>query len=265
MHAVRLVSHMYWPGKAQFALDEDTYDYWTIFAVESGSFAYRIGDSEGRAGFGDLAVCPPRVPFHRQVVEPLSFHFLHVEPADARIAGGVEGRRVEGGRYTLADSGRLIRNYELMRGAGRRSEDERLTLRQHAVNDIWLLALLERDEPPGGEEAVCPTSGDAAMDQARAYMLEHACELLQLRELAALLQLTPVQLTRRFRAAFGMTPIDYVTELRLERVCRLLQDTSLSLEQIAPQCGYENGYYLSRVFTKKKGISPSRYRKLCQV
>lgn len=73
----RLVSHVYWHRKERFALEQDSYSNWTMFAVEDGRFAYRIGERSGEAGFGDLVICPPGTAFHRRTLSPLSFHFVH--------------------------------------------------------------------------------------------------------------------------------------------------------------------------------------------
>ncbi|MEK8130416.1 AraC family transcriptional regulator [Paenibacillus filicis] len=288
MQSVRLISHKYWHRKHQFALEHDIYTYWTMFVPEEGSFGFRIGEHAGEAGVGDVVICPPQVRFHRQVVEPVSFHFLHLEletgrqevearEGDMEDAGipsfwsfglGGMAQRITSlaGCWTFQDKQRLASTCRLLHEQAAGFGQTRDLLKTHAVNDLWLWTLLERmPQSPELPNASLPSSGDSVMDRARAYILEHACEELNLRGLAGQLQVTPVQLTRRFRAAFAVTPMDFVTELRLSRTCRLLEETSLSLEQIAPQCGYENGYYLSRIFTRKKGMTPSAYRRLHRV
>ncbi|WP_187355560.1 helix-turn-helix transcriptional regulator ['Paenibacillus yunnanensis' Narsing Rao et al. 2020] len=45
--------------------------------------------------------------------------------------------------------------------------------------------------------------------------------------------------------AFLINPSGFVSALRIERTCRLLGETRLSLDRVAEQCGYENGFYLS--------------------
>jgi transcriptional regulator GlxA family with amidase domain len=70
-----------------------------------------------------------------------------------------------------------------------------------------------------------------------------------------------VQFTRRFRATYGVTPIEYLTSVRINLAQRLLIHTDLTLEAIADQMGWSSGYYFSTVFTKHTGISPGRYRR----
>jgi transcriptional regulator GlxA family with amidase domain len=62
-----------------------------------------------------------------------------------------------------------------------------------------------------------------------------------------------------------MTPSDFVRSLRIRKAAGLLLDTDLTLNEIAASCGYENSFYLSRVFAQSIGVSPSKYREINQV
>jgi len=53
----------------------------------------------------------------------------------------------------------------------------------------------------------------------------------------------------------------YVRQLRFERACDLLRNTSKSLWQIAAEVGYDNPDYFLRAFKKETGISAGKYRK----
>ena len=70
-----------------------------------------------------------------------------------------------------------------------------------------------------------------------------------------------VHFVRMFRAATGYTPHNYVLKLRMDRVRELLASTTLSLTDIALECGFSSHSHLSRVFRKGLGASPSEYRR----
>nr|WGD99094.1 helix-turn-helix transcriptional regulator [Bacillus safensis] len=57
-----------------------------------------------------------------------------------------------------------------------------------------------------------------------------------------------------------MTFKEYVTACRLDKIKRLLIDSSLSLKEITYQAGYTDPNYVSRVFKKMVGCSPKEYR-----
>lgn len=68
-------------------------------------------------------------------------------------------------------------------------------------------------------------------------------------------------LSRLFEDAFGLRPIEYLQQYRLHRAALLLERTDTSLECIARECGFSGRSYLSAVFTKHHGESPTAYRK----
>jgi transcriptional regulator GlxA family with amidase domain len=82
-----------------------------------------------------------------------------------------------------------------------------------------------------------------------------------MKRIADNLGLKPSDLTRRFRLEYGVAPIEYATNLRLEEAKKLLLETDYTLDTIASLCGYENGSYLGRVFRSKVGINPSDFRR----
>jgi transcriptional regulator GlxA family with amidase domain len=103
---------------------------------------------------------------------------------------------------------------------------------------------------------------DVLMDKVKLSLDELACEKLSLAELAAIYQISPSRLTRRFQASFGITPMAYITYSRLQKAKSYLEKTDYTLEHIAELCGYDNSYYFSKVFSNYYKLPPSQYRKL---
>jgi transcriptional regulator GlxA family with amidase domain len=65
---------------------------------------------------------------------------------------------------------------------------------------------------------------------------------------------------RRFRAATGQSPMDYVQTLRIEEAKQELETGDAATDDIALSVGYEDPTYFRRLFKKRTGITPSRYR-----
>ncbi len=63
-----------------------------------------------------------------------------------------------------------------------------------------------------------------------------------------------------FRKGQGCPPVEYFNQLKIQRACRLLELSDLSVRSIASECGYSDPYYFSRLFKKVMGISPREYR-----
>ncbi|MNR13206.1 HTH-type transcriptional activator Btr [compost metagenome] len=100
------------------------------------------------------------------------------------------------------------------------------------------------------------------MEEAAERLHAQATSSCIMKDIAQDLGLTQVQFTRRFKKSTGMLPIDYLTSLRIQKVQQLLLDSDMTLVQIAGQCGFENEFYLSRVFKKRMQVTPSSFRKL---
>lgn len=66
---------------------------------------------------------------------------------------------------------------------------------------------------------------------------------------------------RHFKAQTGMAPIQYLLDLRIRKAKSLLTQTTLPVQTIAQNCGFENPLYFSRMFNKRTGSSPSQARK----
>ncbi|MFT6121698.1 MAG: transcriptional regulator GlxA family with amidase domain [Oleiphilaceae bacterium] len=68
--------------------------------------------------------------------------------------------------------------------------------------------------------------------------------------------------TRRFRQALGMTPNQYLQDLRIENGRDLLKTTDLTVQDVAENVGYKDTAYFSRVFKTKVGLTPTDYKKM---
>lgn len=84
-------------------------------------------------------------------------------------------------------------------------------------------------------------------------------EPLNLERLAALARISPSQLERDFARLFGMTPQDFLTNVRMEHALALL-DQDLSIAEIAYKCGYADQSAFTRRFRLTVGATPREYR-----
>ena len=66
---------------------------------------------------------------------------------------------------------------------------------------------------------------------------------------------------RVFKQCYGISPLQYVTELRMTRIKNLLRDTDYPVSRIADMAGFESLGYFSRCFKNNAGVSPRAYRR----
>jgi AraC family transcriptional activator FtrA len=86
-------------------------------------------------------------------------------------------------------------------------------------------------------------------------------EPLRIGELARLAAMSERTFMRRFRAATGLSPADWITRARVDRARELLESTALPIDHIAERCGLGSPTTLRHHFRKKVGVSPADYRK----
>ncbi len=85
---------------------------------------------------------------------------------------------------------------------------------------------------------------------------------ISIRSIADDLGLDRSYLHRIFKAATGSSLQEYLLDLRIRKACDLLLQTDLPVSVIALSVSYEDTLYFSRLFKRKKGVSPTQYRAL---
>jgi transcriptional regulator GlxA family with amidase domain len=72
--------------------------------------------------------------------------------------------------------------------------------------------------------------------------------------------LTPRTFKRRFQAATGYAPLDYVQSLRIEEAKQMLEAGDAPIDAVAGEAGYAEPAAFRRIFKRATGISPLQYR-----
>lgn len=68
-------------------------------------------------------------------------------------------------------------------------------------------------------------------------------------------------LNERFRRITGLPPMKFVIRQRVQRACTLLEESRMTIEQIAETAGYRDVFFFSRQFRQVQGTPPGAYRK----
>lgn len=92
------------------------------------------------------------------------------------------------------------------------------------------------------------------------YIHEHFVQPVPLSELANLTHMTETSFCRFFKKMTGKSLSDYVNDLRVARACKLLIENTSSINEIAYASGFNSITHFNRMFLRKKGVSPSRFR-----
>jgi transcriptional regulator GlxA family with amidase domain len=109
-----------------------------------------------------------------------------------------------------------------------------------------------------------PVARIAAVDPVAtvmAWALSHLDRELSVHDLARRAFMAPRTFARRFRAATGSTPLQWVLQQRVALAQRLLETTDLPVDVVAHHAGFGSGPNLRQHFGRMVGVSPQAYRR----
>lgn len=143
------------------------------------------------------------------------------------------------------------------------TKDERIVSlhENHMIFLLQMLSLLQANEPIN----VNPHPAYRRLKYAEQIMLwiEHNyTRPFELDQLAEDLHITKSYASRIFKKETGSTITEYLLARRVKRACDLLETTSLSIDTLANDLGFNSAAYFISMFKKIYGITPLQYRKL---
>ena len=93
------------------------------------------------------------------------------------------------------------------------------------------------------------------------YIQDHHTEKITLGELARLVHLSVSAFSRLFEKTLGITPGEYITQVRIAAACRMLEKTDKTLTDIANETGFYDLSHLTKAFRKSHDMPPGEYRR----
>jgi len=140
---------------------------------------------------------------------------------------------------------------------------ERLCGLEHANKTarVHLLAKHTEGQLPFAAMTQRSQNTDALIGDCQQWIAKHYEAANPVATMAERTGLSPRTFARRFKVATGYQPMEYVQGIRMERARYLLETGSASVDDISFEVGYEDPASFRRVFKRKLGITPIRYRK----
>ena len=211
-------------------------------------------------------------------MKDIESRYLAVNPAFVRRAGRKSKREVLGRRATDLFAGPLAERYEKQDrrvfATGRPLRDELELIRREDGALGWYVTTKLPITSPRCPEQICglvsisrdlrtPSSHDVAvraLQQAVAHVRENLAETIRVADLATAAGLSQAQLERRMRNAFGLSVMQYVLRVRVERATELLAETDLPLAEVAVMAGFYDQADLTHRFARLTGETPAQFR-----
>ena len=129
---------------------------------------------------------------------------------------------------------------------------------RNLLSDIWLLLLKEL------QNVQCHTATVKNQDRILtmlSFIQEHYAEKLTLQQIADAGAVSTRECLRCFQTSIRQSPIDYLTEYRVQAAAKLLETTALPVTEIAIRTGWGSSSYFSKMFHRLRGKTPNAHRK----
>jgi transcriptional regulator GlxA family with amidase domain len=132
------------------------------------------------------------------------------------------------------------------------------------IAQVYLLKWHDEGQLPY-QPLVCQMPhGDAVVRECEEWLQDHFREPGAVAGVVSHAGIAERTLKRRFKAATGLAIIDYAQNLRIEEAKRKLESSDEPADEIGFAIGYEDSSFFRRLFKRRTGISPGRYRRLFQ-
>jgi len=101
---------------------------------------------------------------------------------------------------------------------------------------------------------------DQLVKQVQEFIEQNFQQPIQVSSLAAMANITPRTLNRRFQASVAMRPVEYIQAVRIEQAKRLLELGNVSIKSLADQVGYDDISSFTRLFKRATELTPKEYQ-----
>lgn len=132
------------------------------------------------------------------------------------------------------------------------------TVLENTAVNLFIMAARIYESMQNGEYSDAYSS---VTDVITGYVRANYGSSISLRQLAALVHLSPEYLSRLFKKCTGKRLYDFITETRIDKARYFLCSTNDTIDSIAIRCGYDSPACFRRAFRSINGMSASEYRK----
>lgn len=229
-----------------------SHPFYHYFYVKDGDGTIRIGDSLYELRRGSLYMMPLGAPHEICSGGGIVAYEIKFEATD-----GDSSDRVSGffGELDLSDSG-IEEAFECIFGETMNAEPyykERIDIR---FSELLLLIMRGRERTRAGHSI----DYSEKYAEVLSYMQRHISEPISLRTLADVCHTERIYFLKRFKAEMGITPMNYLRNIRINQAKKLLEHSDMNITQISAAVGFQTIHHFTSTFKKLVGVSPSEYK-----
>ena len=125
---------------------------------------------------------------------------------------------------------------------------------------VWQAIAEHAQQLPRHDLTAAQRTDQVRAKQMIAFLQTHFREKLTLNQVAQAASVSRNTCLSCFRRVLGLSPMEYLTQRRLEYALHLLLTSDLPVAQVAEACGFGDASYFGKRFRKQMGLTPSQYR-----
>ncbi len=135
----------------------------------------------------------------------------------------------------------------------------RIFMTRNLLSEAWL-ALLEEIRTNPSVHSRSTDDGSDRIRRMMTYINNHFPEKISLQDIADSAFIGKRDCIRIFNQNLSKTPIEYLTQVRIENAQKILAHTDHSITEIAAECGFSDSSYFTKVFRESCGMTPTVFR-----
>lgn len=133
---------------------------------------------------------------------------------------------------------------------------------QRELSNIFEYIFSNFENLPKSESTRIQINAQIRIQEMLSYIYKHYSETVTLEDIAKAANISRSEAGRCFKTYMGCSPVDALIRYRLQTAHRLLDDTTLTIQEISYSCGFNSVNYFSRKFRQTYGYTPGQNRSL---
>lgn len=231
-----------------------SYAAFVCHLVTGGTAMYHTAEGSYALNPGDLFFSFPSTPFTLEGDE--TFKYLYIAFVGSHVSELLESMRVTRRMPVRVGMGELTDIW--MKGL-EHSSPENLSMMTKGVLH-YTFAFLTEEEP---KEITAVGCGSTVEKIRETVERDFSNADLNLEHLSSIYGYNTKYISRCFRETVGVSFSDYLTSCRIRHACLLLEESRMTVREVAVSVGYQDPLYFSKVFKRIIKSSPGEYRKEC--
>jgi AraC-like DNA-binding protein len=248
----------------QHKMGPAVHDYYLMHTVLSGKGTFEMGQRTYACSTGDTFIIYPGELFSYTADSTTPWHYVWVASNGRSVDSLLSQIGVSPQQAVVSGNDpRTIRHfYRHLRACFTQTSFPQL---EELEAEGWLRLLLRElgrvNTHHISAKPAAETDIQRQIGQAIRYLELQYTQAVSIEHLARSLGYHRTYLCKMFKQSTGLSPMQYLFNIRMERAKQLLMTTAMTIDQVASSVGFNDALYFSKQFHKWSGSAPSVYRK----